>query len=82
VAKHAQASHVAVLMHRQRNQIFMIVEDDGTGFDVASPPPSAEGHGNGLIGMRERVELLGGKLLIESSDKGTSIAVTVPAIHA
>ena len=78
VSKHAQASQVSVLMHRQRNLIFMIIEDDGTGFDAALPPTRADGHGNGLTGMQERVELLHGKLLIESSDKGTTIAVTVP----
>jgi PAS domain S-box-containing protein len=79
VAKHSKASHVSVLMHRQRNQVSVLIEDDGDGFDVASPPPSAEGHGNGLIGMRERVGLLAGKLLIESSDSGTTVSVTAPA---
>lgn len=79
IVKHAKASHVGILMHRYRNLVLLIIEDNGKGFDPSLPPPPAEGHGNGLAGIRERVELLNGKLLLESSPKkGTSIAVTVP----
>jgi PAS domain S-box-containing protein len=78
VAKHSSATRVSILMHRQGNQIFIIIEDDGMGFDVSAPPDSADGHGNGLKGMRERIEQLNGKLLIESTpEKGTSVVVTV-----
>jgi signal transduction histidine kinase len=45
----------------------VVVEDDGHGFDAASV-----GDGLGLVGMRERVELTGGRL-------GTRVAVTLPA---
>jgi two-component system sensor histidine kinase UhpB len=79
-AKYSQASHVTVLMHRQRTATFVIIEDDGIGFDVSSPPSAANGHGNGFSGMRERVELLNGRLLIESSPgRGTTVAVSIPA---
>ncbi len=80
VAKHAGAEKVSILMHRQRAQIFVIVEDDGKGFDPnATMPVRTDGHGHGLIGMRERAELLGGTLSIESSEaRGTSVIVRVP----
>jgi signal transduction histidine kinase len=51
-----------------------VVEDDGQGFD----PAGADG-GYGLVGMRERLALLGGRLRIESSPgAGTTIAAEVP----
>jgi PAS domain S-box-containing protein len=77
-AKHARASRVSVLMHRQKSKTFIIIEDNGIGFDVSSPPSAARGHGYGLRGMRERVEVLNGKLQIESSsDHGTTITITI-----
>jgi PAS domain S-box-containing protein len=81
VAKHAGATRVSILMHWQRSQIFMIIEDNGKGFDASAQP--AEGHGRGLLGMRERVHLLNGKLSVESSaENGTTIIVTVPVVTA
>ncbi len=51
-----------------------VVEDDGQGFD-----PSSGGDGFGLVAMRERLALLGGRLRIESSPSaGTTIAADVP----
>ena len=81
VAKHSGATHVSVLMQRKRDQVLLIVEDNGKGYDATAAP--AEGHGRGLKGMLERVQLLNGKLSIESStDGGTSIVVSVPAVTA
>jgi signal transduction histidine kinase len=52
-----------------------VIEDDGTGFD----PDAARSDGIGLIGMRERIELLDGTLAVESSEtSGTTVAVEVP----
>jgi signal transduction histidine kinase len=51
-----------------------VIEDDGRGFDPEQP-----GEGIGLLGMRERVALVGGRLEVESSDAGTTIVVEVPA---
>ena len=75
VVKHAQADAVSILLTRKNGRVGLVIEDDGRGFDPASP---AEGFG--LQGMRERVELLGGSLQIESrSGAGTTLAVEVPA---
>ncbi len=76
VAVHAQASHVDVLLSQRSDCLVMMIEDDGIGFN---PVPLANETRLGLFGMRERVEMLGGKLIIESSPgKGTTISVEVP----
>jgi len=74
VVKHARAQRVSVLVTRVDDRIKAVIEDDGTGFDS-----SATDGGIGLIGMRERIELLRGTLTLESSERsGTTIAVEVP----
>jgi signal transduction histidine kinase len=57
-----------------------VVQDDGKGFDEHDTMQARrEGHGLGLISMRERAELLGGTCVIESAkNRGTSIHVTIP----
>ena len=74
VVKHARARHVSIALTRMEGYVTAVVEDDGQGFD-----PDAEGDGFGLIAMRERLGLLGGRLRIESSPgAGTAIAADVP----
>ncbi|HTH52089.1 MAG TPA: ATP-binding protein, partial [Pyrinomonadaceae bacterium] len=63
-----------------KDGVTLIVEDDGKGFDADTPRETNGAHGFGLIGMRERTELLGGKFDVESgTDAGTSLLVRVPA---
>ena len=75
VAKHAEASQVSVVVSRRQDHVTAIVEDDGHGFE-----PEAVSQGRlGLVGMRERVEQVGGQLDIESSPgHGTTILVRLP----
>jgi signal transduction histidine kinase len=75
VVKHARARHVSVLLARKGGAIKAVVEDDGQGFD-----PAGDRHdGFGLVGMRERLALLGGRLEVESSSEaGTTIVAEVP----
>src|SRR5215213_9632292 len=76
VVKHAHAHRVSVFLTRNNRRIKALIEDDGQGFS----PEAATGDGIGLIGMRERIELLDGTLTVEStSTSGTAIAVEVPA---
>ena len=76
VALHAQAARVDVLINFRSDRIIAIIEDDGVGFAHASS--TVESH-LGLFGMRERVEMLGGKLAVDSSPgKGTAVNVEVP----
>jgi signal transduction histidine kinase len=73
VVKHAGATAISVLLTRTERTVVLVVEDDGKGFD-----PAAATNGLGLVGMRERVALVGGKLRIESGGSGTTIAVEIP----
>ncbi len=76
VSKHAHANSVSVLIERRKNDVITVVEDDGQGFNFENDP---SGQHLGLLGMRERAELLNGTLKIESAPgKGTSIFVSIP----
>ncbi len=75
VVKHAQAHSVSVVVTRGDGRIKAVIEDDGTGFE----PETIRDGGIGLLGMRERIELLDGSLTVESSERsGTTVAVEVP----
>lgn len=75
VAKHSHAAKASVVIKRRGNKISLIVEDNGRGIDLATQKRT----GLGLKGMRERADLLGGHVEIESAPgKGTTIYVTVP----
>jgi signal transduction histidine kinase len=76
--KHAKARHASVIVLRQIRDITMLVEDDGQGFDM----PEVQDKGGqclGLMGMKERVNLLGGSFVVESiPGEGTTIQVRIP----
>jgi signal transduction histidine kinase len=80
VARHAHAQSVGVLLEDRGSGVVLIVEDDGTGFDVEEVMGSHVLQTNlGLYGMRERASLLGGSLTIESTPgEGTSVFVEIP----
>lgn len=76
VAKHAEASHVKVLLETQANTICAIIRDDGLGFD---PDTAEEENSFGIRGMKERTDLLGGSININSAPgKGTEIFLRIP----
>jgi DNA-binding NarL/FixJ family response regulator/signal transduction histidine kinase len=79
ICKHAQARRVRVGLQFSTEEVVLIVEDDGVGFDVAAcAAPGPEG-GYGLFGMMERARLAGGELKIESTlHWGTRIVVNLP----
>ncbi|MBL9138134.1 MAG: PAS domain S-box protein [Verrucomicrobiales bacterium] len=80
VAKHARATCVSVLLERDDELVRLTVEDDGCGFDAEAIQESPEtAQRLGLLGIRERVALAGGTLLIESAPgAGTTLLVRVP----
>ncbi len=83
IAKHAAASHACVMLttESKRDELLLIIEDDGRGFDAESLPARTSHSGFGLTSMRERAALAGGALTIESATgQGTSIFVRVPFI--
>jgi signal transduction histidine kinase len=74
IVKHADAHQISIILARKGNDVSLLVEDDGAGFD-----PNADDGGLGLVGMRERVALVGGRLRIESTPgSGTTLVAEVP----
>jgi signal transduction histidine kinase len=80
VAKHADAARVSVILERSGDELRLIVEDDGRGFDPARVGESTGGERRaGLSGMRERVALVRGTMAIESAPGGpTTLFIRVP----
>jgi signal transduction histidine kinase len=77
VVKHAQAERVEVKVVEAGGTLRLTVRDDGEGFE-----PGRTDGGFGLIGMHERVELVGGRLSIESArGRGTVVRAELPATH-
>ncbi len=80
VMKHAQARCVSVIVESGANDIRVIVEDDGKGFEMERSlgGPNQEGR-LGLVGMQERVAMIAGTLNIESSPgQGTTVFLRIP----
>ena len=80
VARHAGAEDVLVQVATSEKALLIEIEDDGRGFDPESVvEPSETGRGLGLLGMRERVEILGGKMILDSAPgEGTHLAFEIP----
>jgi signal transduction histidine kinase len=79
VVKHAGAAHVSIVLARRESGVAATIDDDGRGFAVHDVREDALG----LVGMRERVALVGGTLTVESSPaSGTTLAAQVPLPRA
>ncbi len=73
VAKYSQASHCEVAALLTETQLLLRINDDGIGFD------KAKAAGNGLGNMRQRIESLGGQIIIETgAGKGTMVGIVMP----
>jgi signal transduction histidine kinase len=76
VVKHASANRAVVMLIYEQDRVRLEVHDDGIGFDA----PGADRPSWGLMGMQERISLMGGEFLISSErGRGTHITVSVPA---
>jgi signal transduction histidine kinase len=74
IAKYAQASHVVIDLAEQEGRLLLAIVDDGRGMDLSGPRS-----GLGLIGMRERVEALGGEISLETAEgQGLAVRIAVP----
>jgi signal transduction histidine kinase len=72
VARHAQASVTNIEVAARDGELALEIRDDGVG-------GADHGRGTGLIGLKDRVEALGGRIVVESApDRGTSLVVTIP----
>jgi signal transduction histidine kinase len=77
VVRHARAQTVSVELHRTPEALHLVVRDDGIGFDVMRA--EQQGVSLGLLGMRERVTLLGGEMDCQSAPgRGTEIHAFFP----
>jgi signal transduction histidine kinase len=80
IVRHANAKHVRVELRKIQPELELIIQDDGVGFDVRAVMERAAGDLSlGLLGMQERVQLVGGRFHIESDTAlGTEIRVYFP----
>ena len=79
VGRHARASQVEVSIQKQPRTVSLSIHDNGKSFQVARVLHAKTNKRLGLLGMRERVEMVGGKLSIESGvGKGTTIRAEIP----
>ena len=80
IAKHAHAKKTDLIIHFKRNSIIVHIQDDGDGFDVEEAISSRDRpRGLGLLGMKERVELVHGSLDIRSQPgSGTEVEIEIP----
>ena len=75
VVKHARATRVSIVLTRRDGAVSAVIEDDGRGIDSGDQTSD----GLGLVGMKERVALVGGRLVVESTaGGGTTLSIEVP----
>jgi len=80
VSRHAKATQVKVSIESLDGAIHMVITDNGQGFDVAGKSNTKKHNRLGLLGMRERVEMVGGTFDVESAPgQATTVRVVIPA---
>lgn len=83
VHRHSGASQVTVELGRQDEVLWLIVADDGVGFDTSRASEPGPGEHYGLLALRERVEGVGGEVgIISAPQRGTCLQITVPVLAA
>jgi signal transduction histidine kinase len=76
IVKHAKPGSVSIIVMASAESVRLVIEDDGEGFD----PSTVRDGALGLVGIRERVAILGGRFELESAPgDGTTIVVELPA---
>jgi two-component system sensor histidine kinase UhpB len=79
VFKHAQATNVSIVLERLEKHLRVIVEDDGAGFDPDAVAQDGDASHLGLSGIRERLLLVGGTMVMESEPgAGATLFIQVP----
>ncbi len=79
ITKHAAANLVSIVVERRFDDVLVVIEDDGVGFD---PDLLTSTRRLGILGMQERVTLVGGQFQVEAAPQaGTLIRVRVPIQH-
>src|SRR5262249_30080591 len=81
IGQHARRGRcVGVVVDRVEGEVRLTIEDNGCGFEAAASgtPGMSPQRGLGLLGMRERLVVIGGSLEVESSPEGSTIFVRIP----
>ncbi|MFC2010184.1 histidine kinase [Chloroflexota bacterium] len=80
IRKHSEATKVSLTMQYQADRLIVEIRDNGKGFDLSQTTDSAISIGHmGLLGMRQRAEILGGRIRIKTSEgSGTIITLNLP----
>jgi signal transduction histidine kinase len=79
VARHAQATRAEVKIQQMDGSVCMSIIDNGKGFPTESASNAKKGRRLGLLGMRERLDMIGGKFSINSAPgKGTTVFAQIP----
>ena len=79
IGRHSQARRATIRVAREREALRCVIRDDGVGFDAARLRAEARGSGLGLLGIRERLDAVRGRILIRSMPgAGAELSVTVP----
>ena len=82
IAKHSQAKKVEISLEKKANTVYLTVADDGAGFNYEQAPQRRRKEDKlklGLLGLRERIELLGGKMTVDAvPGQGTKLIVRLP----
>ena len=80
-ATHARVSEAAVTLRSADGVIVAEIRDEGCGFELPDPGAAPDDAYVGLAGMRERAELVGGSLTVQTSPgKGTTVRAAVPMV--
>lgn len=79
VTRHAQAASARIQLRRMTKVLHCLIQDDGIGFDVEQVLAKPRDSGMGLIGMRERLGILGGRIDVRSAPgRGTDVECVIP----
>jgi two-component system, chemotaxis family, sensor kinase Cph1 len=80
VAKHSGATRVGLVLSRTAHDVQAIIEDNGRGFDPSNSVAAVSPNGQlGLLGIQERLAMLGGTLKVESAPaRGATLIVRIP----
>nr|WP_010300363.1 sensor histidine kinase [Kurthia senegalensis] len=76
VVRHSEATACTIVVSQTSKEVQLTITDNGKGL----PPSVDQASGNGLKGMKERVEFVNGKLTIDTTTKGTTLTFTVPLV--
>jgi len=82
IIKHSKASEVILNIYRGKNELSILISDNGKGFDTDMIKANAGKHGFGLAGIAERTKLIKGKFILDSNPgQGTSLTIKLSLEH-